>query len=161
MYKEIDENGQYQLDCRLSGERTMEENVNVMVQFATDIRKEEVGDVKVKNCHEGYGFLADAQQTLKRTVKIVDTCMNDLLGTLSVDETTAIDKTESVANALADAIVVATKMAAEAKRVSGDLFSESWSSPSPLETYLNENADNDGFEEPEPETEEGEENGEN
>ena len=64
MWNEMEENGQYRIDCRLSGERTMEENVNVMIEFATDIRKEQVGDAKVRNKHEGYGFLADAHQNV-------------------------------------------------------------------------------------------------
>ena len=53
MWNEMEENGQYRIDCRLSGERTMEENFNVMIEFETDIRKEQVGDAKLRNKHEG------------------------------------------------------------------------------------------------------------
>lgn len=152
MYKETDENGQYMIDCRLSGERNMDENVNVMIQFATDIRKEEVGEARVRNRHEGYGFLADAHQNVIRAMKNVKDGMNGLLDALPTDDVTAVDKTESVANALADAIVATVRMAAEAKRVSGDLFTESWN-PTPLESLA---AENDGFAEPEPENGDGE-----
>ena len=69
MWNETDEYGQYQIDCRLSGERTMEENVNVMIEFATDIRKKQVEGEKVKNRHEGYGFLAEAHQEVIKAMK--------------------------------------------------------------------------------------------
>ena len=71
--------------------------------------------------------------------------MGDLLDCLPQTDSVAVDKTESVANALADVILTATKMAAEAKRVSNDLFKENWN-PTPIEEAL---AGDDGFEEPE------------
>lgn len=145
MWKETDEYGQYQIDCRLSGERTMEENVNVMIEFATDIRKKQVGEQKVKNRHEGYGFLADAHQDVLKAMKSLKDGMADLLGCLPQTDAVAVDKTESVANALADVILSATKMAAEAKRVSSDLFKENWD-PTPIEQAI---AEDDGFEDPE------------
>ena len=148
MYKETDGYGQFQLDCRLSSERDMEENVNVIVGFAADVRKEEMGEAKVRNRHEGYGFLADAHQALTKAVKDVKDGMADLLSALPSNDAAAIDKTEAVANALAETIVAAVKMAAEAKRVSGDLYSGGWeTAQTPMEEYL------DGFEEPEQEAE--------
>ncbi|MCD8366119.1 MAG: hypothetical protein LUC83_10015 [Clostridiales bacterium] len=143
MYKEMDSNGQYQLDCRLSSERNMEENVSAMIDFARDIRKSEVGDAKVKNRHEGYGFLADAYVTVNRSMKAVKDGMSDLLNTLPApDDSSSVDKVESVASALADAIVATVSMAAEARRVSSDLFHEHWN---PTAT------DNDGFSDPDEE----------
>ena len=147
MFKEQDKYGQYQIDCRLSGERSLEENVAAIIDFGTQIRKEEVGDVQVKNRHEGYGFLADAHQGVIRAVKAVKDGITDLLNALPQDDAQAVDKVEGVAAALEDAIKATIEMAAEAKRVSSDLFSESWNS-TPLEEYL---GDNDGFEEPEKE----------
>ncbi|MBQ7655641.1 MAG: hypothetical protein IJS41_03940 [Clostridia bacterium] len=148
MYKETDGSGQFQLDCRLSSERDMEENVNVIVGFAADIRKEEMGEAKVKNRHEGYGFLADAHQALTKAMKGVKDGMADLLNALPSNDAAATDKTEAVANALAETIVAAVKMAAEAKRVSGDLYAGGWeTAQTPMEEYL------DGFEEPEQEAE--------
>lgn len=144
MYREIDENGQYNLDCRLTSERTIEENVNVMIEFATQLRKEQTGERQVRNRHEGYGLLADAHQNVIKAMKSLKDGMGDLLDSLAQNDSVAVDKTESVANALADVIHTATIMAAEAKRVSNDLYKENWN-PTPIEQAL---ADSDGFEEP-------------
>lgn len=141
MYKEMDEGGQYQLDCRLSSERNLEENTMVMIDFACDIRKEEVGEKKVRNRHEAYGFLADAYVTVQRSMKNVKDSMTDLLNTLPVpDDSAAVDKVESASNALADAIVATVRMAAEARRISGDLIRENWN-PTPA-------GEDDGFMDP-------------
>lgn len=142
MYKEINENGQYQLDCRLSSERNLEENTNVMVSFACDILKEEVGDKRVRNRHEGYGFLAEHHVSVTRAVKSVKDGMTDLLNTLAMDDAASVDKIESLANALSDTIVAAVRMAAEARRISVDLFKESWNPTT---------GDDEGFEDPEAE----------
>lgn len=144
MYKETDEYGQFQMDCRLTSERTIEENVNVMIEFATELRKEQVGEVKVRNRHEGYGLLADAHQNVIKAMKSLKDGMGDLLDSLAMNDSVAVDKTESVANALADVIHTATIMAAEAKRVSNDLYKENWN-PTPIEQAI---AEEDGFEEP-------------
>ena len=144
MYKEQDEYGQFQLDCRLSSERTIEENVNVMIEFATELRKDQVGEVKVRNRHEGYGLLADAHQNVIKAMKSLKDGMGDLLDSLAMNDSVAVDKTESVANALADVIHTVTIMAAEAKRVSNDLYKENWN-PTPIEQAI---AEEDGFEEP-------------
>ena len=138
MWSEMSSEGQYNIDCRLSGERTMEENVNVMIDFATDICREQAGVKKVKNRHEGYGFLAEAHQNVIKAVKDLKDGMSVLLDTLPVSDSMAVDKTQSVANTLA----------AEANRISKDLYQESWSEPTPLEKYAEEN---DGFEDPEEE----------
>ena len=144
MYRETDEYGQFNLDCRLTSERTIEENVNVMIEFATQLRKEQTGGRQVRNRHEGYGLLADAHQNVIKAMKSLKDGMGDLLDSLAQNDSVAVDKTESVANALADVIHTATIMAAEAKRVSNDLYKENWN-PTPIEQAL---ADSDGFEEP-------------
>lgn len=140
MYKEMDDNGQYQLDCRLSGERNLEENVNVMVSFAHDILKESEWHKQVRNRHEGYGLLAEEHVDVTRAMKNVKDGMTDFLNTLAIDDATAVDKVESLANALADAIVATVRMAAAAKRISGDLFKENWN-PTP-------DGEDDGFMDP-------------
>ena len=145
MYKKTDEYGQFQMDCRLTSERTIEENVNVMIEFAAELRKGQVGEVKVRNRHEGYGLLADAHQNVIKATKSLKDGMGSLLDSLATDDNEAVDKTESVANALADVIHTATIMAAEAKRVSNDLYNESWN-PTPIEQAI---AEDDGFKEPE------------
>ena len=63
------------------------------------------------------------------------------------EQTEAVDKVASLTNSLYDLIQSAVLMAAEARRVSDDLYRESWNEPekTPLEQYAEEN---DGFEEP-------------
>lgn len=152
MFKQMDENGQYNIDCRLSSERDMDENVSAIIQFATDLRKEQVGDDKIRNRHEGYGLMADRFQEVATKMKGVNDGMKQLLQMLPMGDSAAIDKTESIANALEDLIAEAVQMAAEAKRVSGDLFDQNWSGPE--ETPLEQLEDN-GFEDPEKEEENG------
>lgn len=155
MWSEFDENGQMQLDCRLSSERNMEENTMVMIEFATDIRKEQVGDAKVKSRHEGYGLLADMHQTVGAKMKLVNDGMKSLLMSLAQNDQIAIENVERVASALADTILAATEMAAEAKRVSLDLWNGYTPPKTPLEEYV------DGFEEPAESAEEDKEEEEN
>ncbi len=156
MYREIDENGQYQLDCRLSSERSLEENTNVMIDFAHDIVKAEKPG-KVGNRHEGYGILAEAMCSLNLQMKSVSDGMKGfLIGLSSDDDVRAIERVESVSNALADTIVAAVTMAADAKRISDDLYQNSGGFRTPLEEYA-EGMDEDGFSEPEIEKEDGDE----
>lgn len=152
MFKEVDENGQYQLDCRLSSERNLEENTNVMIDFAHDIVKSEKPG-KVKNRHEGYGILAEAMCGLNLQVKAVGDGMKTFLTNLSSDDDIrAIERVESISNALADTIVAAVTMAAWAKRISDDLYDGAGAYRTPLEEYA-AGVDADGFSEPENEEE--------
>ena len=141
MYKETDSNGQYVLDCRLDHERSLEDNVVKFVDFATECRKVAVNGSRVKNRHEGYGFLAEAHQNLIHSAKVVKDSMTDLLNVLPSDDTQAVDKVENIYSALLDCVKAGAEMAAEAKRVSNDIYREGWN-PS-LDT------DDDGFAEPE------------
>lgn len=152
MWKEIEKNGQYKIDCRLSGERTIEENINVMIDFATELRSLEEQNAKVRNRHEGYGILADIHQDVIRAVKSLKDGMGNLLNSLNTNDGIAVDKIESIASALVDVIHAATIMTAEARRVSKDLYIEGWS-PTPLE----EAAQDDDFEDPEMEEDDDEE----
>lgn len=152
MYKEVDENGQYQLDCRLSSERNLEENTNIMIDFAHDIVKSEKPG-KVKNRHEGYGILAEAMCGLNHQIKAVGDGMKTFLTNLSSDDDIqAIERIESISNALADSIVAAVTMVAWARRISDDLYEGAGSFRTPLEEYA-AGMDEDGFSEPEKEEE--------
>lgn len=152
MYKETDENGQYQLDCRRSSERSLEENTNIMIDFAHDIVKAQKPGV-VKNRHEGYGILAEAMCVLNLQTKAVGDGMKNFLTNLSSDDDIrAIERAESISNALADTIVAAVTMAAWAKRIGDDLYEGAGSFRTPLEEYA-EKMDEDGFSEPENEEE--------
>lgn len=150
MYKETDSSGQYQLDCRLSSERNLEENTSVMIDFAHDILKSQ-NPGTVKNRHEGYGILAEEMCSLNLQMKNVSNGMKQFLMSLSADDIKAIDQVGSIGNALADTIVAAVTMAAEAKRISDDLYENTGDYRSPLEEYAEQ--DNDGFQEPEDEEE--------
>lgn len=148
MFTPTDKSGQYVIDTRLDSEKSMEGNVLTMVDFATAIRKGEVSGQKIKNKHEGYGFLADRHQNVTHQIKQVKDGMGDLLNSLASDnDAEAVDKVASLTNSLYDLIQSAVLMAAEARRVSDDLYRESWNEPekTPLEQYAEEN---DGFEEP-------------
>ncbi len=141
MYKETNENGQYQLDWRLNSESSLEENVNIMIDFLCESKKQEIGEKRIRNRHEGYGFLADAYLSVNFAMKKVKDGMADLLQALPVpDDSAAVDKVESLTNALTDAIIAISEMTAESRRVSNDLFAEHWD-PQP--------ASEDGFETPE------------
>ena len=154
MDKETAANGQYPLDCRLSSEWNLEENTSVMIDFAHDIVKTQKPG-KVKNRHEGYGILAEAMCVLNGQIKSVSDGMKTFLINLSSDDDIrAIERTESISNALADTIVAAVTMAAEAKRISDDLYESAGDFRSPLEEYA-AGMDEDGFSEPENESEEG------
>ena len=140
MYKETDGYGQYQLDCRLSSEKSLEENTNLMISFACDVLKNK--RTRTKNCHEGYGVLAEDMQNVNANVKAMQNGMKDYLASLPSDAA-AIDAAESIANALADTIVSALTMAAEAKRISKDLYAAT-----DFRTPIEQALDQDGFSEP-------------
>jgi len=72
MYNETDENGQYQLDCRLDSERDLEENVSIMITFAHKQLEAKVGNNFVKNRYEGYGLLSEHFGLLNKLIKDVN-----------------------------------------------------------------------------------------
>ena len=79
MYKEMDENGQYQMDCRLDSERDLEENVSIMITFAHRQLEARVGDNFVKNRYEGYGLLSEQFSGLAKALKEVGNGMTTFL----------------------------------------------------------------------------------
>ena len=131
MYKEIDENGQYQLDCRLDSEKSLEENILALIDFVCEIKEKENGEKRVRNRHEGYGILADAYVAVTFAMKKVKDGMNELLAQITVEnDAAAVDKIDSLTNTLIEAIVAITTMAALGRVISTDLFRESWSASS-------------------------------
>lgn len=142
MFKNPDDSGQYQLDSRSDAERIIEEKVVEFIDFTTEIKKRTPESKTVRNRHEGYGFLAEAHQNVIHAAKAVKDSMTDLLNVMSSDDAQAVDKTESIVAALEDLLKSTVEMAAEGKRVSSDLFHESWN-PS------TDSTDDDGFAEPE------------
>ena len=144
MYSEIDENGQYQLDCRLDSERDLEENVSIMITFAHKQLEAKVGDNFVKNRYEGYGILSEQFAGLSKDLKEVGSGMATFLKIMPLGDTRAIDSVASIENSLADVIKQAVQMAAEAHRINDDLYHSASSETTPIEDYM---AENDGFEE--------------
>ena len=143
MFKETDENGQYNMDCRLDHEISMDQNTMSFIEFATNVRKTAVGNEKVRNRFEGYGLLADAHQNLVRSNKAVKDAMGELLDALQLDDAQAVDKVSNIEQALVLCVTAAAEMAAEAKRVSFDLYQEGWGIGSDIAS------DDDGFSDPE------------
>ena len=66
MYKEMDENGQYQMDCRLDSERDLEENVSIMITFAHRQLEARVGDNFVKTGMRDTGFFRSSFPALRK-----------------------------------------------------------------------------------------------
>ena len=143
MYKEMDENGQYQMDCRLDSERDLEENVSIMITFAHRQLEARVGDNFVKNRSEGYGLLSEQFSGLAKALKEVGNGMTTFLKIMPLGDSRAIDAVASIENSLADVAKQAVRMAAEAHRINDDLYHNA-PETTPLEEYI---AENDGFEE--------------
>lgn len=139
MFKNPDDNGQYVIDSRSDAEKVIEEKVVEFIEFATAIEKKATENKRIRNRHEGYGFLAEAHQEVIRSAKAVKDSMTDLLNVLPSDDSQAVDKTESIVAALEDLLKSTVLMAAEGKRISSDLFHEGWNPSS--------DSDDDGFEE--------------
>lgn len=143
MYQEMDESGQYQLDCRLDSERDLEENVSIMITFAHRQLEARVGDNFVKNRYEGYGLLSEQFSGLAKALKEVGNGMTTFLKIMPLGDSRAIDAVASIENSLADVAKQAVRMAAEAHRINDDLYHNA-PETTPLEEYI---AENDGFEE--------------
>ena len=143
MYKDMDENGQYQMDCRLDSERDLEENVSIMITFAHRQLEARVGDNFVKNRYEGYGLLSEQFSGLAKALKEVGNGMTTFLKIMPLGDSRAIDAVASIENSLADVAKQAVRMAAEAHRINDDLYHNA-PETTPLEEYI---AENDGFEE--------------
>ena len=123
---------QQELDLRLDWERDMDENIEVLVLFAHGVlMKTQEGNI-VKNRHEGYGLLAEQYVNVGAALKSLKDDMAAYLKIL---------------------IVAAVRMAAQAKRISDELYQMTASIKTPMEEYM-ESQENDGFEEVGAESEE-------
>lgn len=153
-YREMDADGQYNIDCRLDAERDLDENVSVVIEFAHQQHKAAVGENYVKNRHEGYGLLVERFAALGAAVKQVGNDMQTFQKILPVDDFRAIDASASIDNSLTTVITAALEMIAEAKRVGDDLYSHA--PKTPMEEYADSLSEGDGFEEagePDPDAE--------
>jgi hypothetical protein len=132
---------QMAFDVRLDSERELEENVNLMIEFAHKQLMAEVGESTVRNRHEGYGILAEANVELNGSLKSVKDSMVTFLRTLPLNDSRAIEAVSSIDNSLTKVVLAAVRMAAEAKRINDDLYVSLSGHTTPLEDYLNEQED--------------------
>ena len=144
MFREMDKDGQMNIDVRLEPERELQENVNVLLEFAHEQVMRAAEDT-VKNRFEGYGLLAEKILSLQAAVKQIGNDMQTLQKTLPIDDVRALDAVSAIDNTLADVVLAATDMSAIAKKVADDLYASRPATP--LEEYAAENSD--GFEEAE------------
>ena len=144
MFREMDKDGQMNIDVRLEPERELQENVNVLLEFAHEQVMRAAEDT-VKNRFEGYGLLAEKILSLQSAVKQIGNDMQTLQKTLPIDDVRALDAVSAIDNTLADVVLAATDMSAIAKKVADDLYASRPATP--LEEYAAENSD--GFEEAE------------
>ena len=144
---------QTELDLRLDWERDMDENIEVLVSFAYRVLMDAQGGNVVKNRHEGYGLLAEQYVNVNATLKGLKDDMAAYLKILPIDDFKAVDAVASIDGSLHKLIVAAVSMAAQAKRISDELYQMTASIKTPIEEYM-ESQDNDGFEEVGAESEE-------
>ena len=143
---------QMELDLRLQPERDLDENIGVLMSFAHQQLMSEIPDGTVKNRHEGYGILAEKFVAVGAAMKAIQDGMKSYLRILPIDDYKAVDAVSSIDNSLTDLVTATVKMAAEAKRISDDLFRHASETKTPLEDYMD--SQGDGFEETEDTTEE-------
>lgn len=136
---------QQELDLRLDWERDMDENIEVLVSFAHRVLMDAQEGNIVKNRHEGYGLLAEQYVNVTTTMKSLKDDMAAYLKILPVDDFKAVDAVASIDGSLHKLIVASVNMAAQAKRISDELYQMTASIKTPMEEYME--SQNDGFEE--------------
>ena len=144
---------QTELDLRLDWERDMDENIEILVSFAHRVLMEAQAGNLVKNRHEGYGLLAEQYVNVNTALKSLKDDMAAFLKILPIDDFKAVDAVASIGGSLHKLIMAATNMAAQAKRISDELYTMTQSYKSPLEEYA-DGQEADGFETVEAESEE-------
>ena len=154
MFREYDEkDGQLLMDLRLDSEKDLQGNIATMVDFAELVRKDMAGEQRIiRSKQEGYGYLAQLYVTVGANMKNVKVGMDKLLGMLGGDPEECADQAASIYNSCQDVIESALLMAAEARKVSQDLYSiaaTTQSSMNPIEEAIA----NEGFSEPSSEVE--------
>ena len=135
---------QMELDLRLDSERTMDENIETLVSFAHSVLMENSAGDDVKSRHEGYGLLSEQYVNVGTAVKGVKDDMATYLQILPIDDFKAVDAVAAINGSLHRLIVAAVSMAAQAKRVSDELFQKTSQYKTPLEEYAD--SVSDGFE---------------
>jgi hypothetical protein len=137
---------QAELDLRLDWERDMDENIEVLVSFAYRVLMNAQEGNMVKNRHEGYGLLAEQYVNVTAALKGLKDDMAAYLKILPIDDFKAVDAVANIDGSLHKLIVAAVCMAAQAKRISDELYTMTQSVRSPLEEYAESQEEGD-FEE--------------
>lgn len=141
---------QQELDLRLDSERDLDENIEVVVTFAHGILMDQQAGNLVKNRHEGYGLLSEQYVNVVTAMKSIKDDMAAYLKILPIDDFKAVDAVAALDGSLHKLIVAATNMAAQAKRISDELYTMTQQYRTPMEEYVD---NSDGFETVEAESE--------
>lgn len=141
---------QQELDLRLDSERDLDENIEVVVTFAHKILMDQQAGNLVKNRHEGYGLLSEQYVNVVTAMKSIKDDMAAYLKILPIDDFKAVDAVAALDGSLHKLIVAATNMAAQAKRISDELYTMTQQYRTPMEEYVD---NSDGFETVEAESE--------
>lgn len=136
---------QQEMDLRLDWERDLDDNVETVITFVYKILMDKNGDNTVKNRREGYGLLAEQYVGVTTALKDLKDDMGDFLKVLGIDDFKAVDAVSSIDRSLHKLIVTTVRMAAQAKRISDELYQIASEYKTPLEEYM-DGENTDGFE---------------
>lgn len=143
---------QMEIDTTLESERSLKDNVQIIIKFALGQMMEHENPEQVRNRHEGYGILAEEWSALGGKTKNANGDMQTMLKLLPNGEGDILNVVGSLYNSAAEIAVGAIKLAAQSQRILNDLYYGE--KPTPIEEYLEESAEEadqhgDGFEEAE------------
>lgn len=146
---------QMEFDVTLSGDRELEDNVGIAVEFAC--RQVAAENRKtVESNHEGYGIAAEGKVTLDSAMKKVSDDMKLFLRILPAGSGESISAASSLKNSAIEVAFEAVKLAANADKIMNDLYKVAQSETTPIEDYL-EDQDEEFEEAEEQKSEEAEE----
>lgn len=136
---------QMEFDVTLESEKELKENIRLAIGFASK-QIETEGLKPVVSRHEGYGVVAERHVALTASVKAVSKDMADFLAILPASDREAIDAAARLQNSATEVAYQAILLAAQAGRVSNDIYKLQPEEITPLEQMM---GDTDGFEETE------------
>lgn len=130
---------QMEIDVRLDSERTLQDNVAKVIQFAYEKRNMEAEEsgyplAPVRNKHEGYGIAAEAWSKIQTCEKDIKNGMGDYLALLQVQNEDAIHSCGKLYDAAMHLAIEAIRMAADMNRIMNDLY-YGVSDKTPLEDF--------------------------
>lgn len=156
---------QMEIDTTLESDRSLKDNVQIIIKFALGQIMEYDHPEQVRNRHEGYGIAAEGYSALGQKVKTANGDMQTMLKLLPNGDGDILNVVGSLYNSAAEIAVEAIKLAAQSQRILNDLYYGE--SKAPMDEYLEsveneqEEEPNDGFEETEEATAEEDEETDN